>query len=82
MAFFKLLLIVLLILAVVFLMFGVKIFFHKSHKFPETSAGQNPEMKKRGITCATHNEKMLWSKNEGNAGCGTCCGHSKKLAEQ
>jgi hypothetical protein len=82
MAFFKLLLIVLLLLAAVFLMFAVKIIFHKSHKFPETSTGQNPEMKKRGITCATHNEKMLWSKEESNTGCGSCCGHTKKLPEQ
>lgn len=82
MAFFKLLLIVFLLLAMVFLLFAVKIIFHKSHKFPETSAGHNREMQKRGISCASHTERKLWSKEEGNTGCKNCCGHTKQLAEQ
>jgi len=31
--------------------FGVKIFFHHSHQFPETSAGHSPELRKCGIRC-------------------------------
>jgi hypothetical protein len=27
---------------------GIRIIFHRSHKFPETSAGHNPEFKKAG----------------------------------
>lgn len=30
---------------------GVKIIFHRSHKFPETSAGHSPAMRKCGIRC-------------------------------
>lgn len=40
----------LLALAVVLL--GVKIFFIKGGRFPNTHIHANPEMKKRGITCA------------------------------
>jgi len=40
----------LLALAVVLL--GVKIFFVKGGKFPNTHIHANPEMNKRGITCA------------------------------
>ncbi len=76
MAFFKLLLIVFALLAIIFLLFGVRIFFHKSHKFPETSIGHNPKMQEKGIACASHCERKLWSKKGENKGCETCCGQS------
>lgn len=41
-------------LAVVLL--GVKIFFVKGGKFPNTHIHANPEMKKRGITCMRDKE--------------------------
>lgn len=34
------------------LLLGIKIFFVKGGKFPNTHIHANPEMKKRGITCA------------------------------
>lgn len=51
---FLLLTIVLIALAVMLL--GVKIFFVKDGRFPNTHIHENPEMKKRGITCARDNE--------------------------
>ncbi|MCF0181270.1 MAG: hypothetical protein HUK11_03315 [Muribaculaceae bacterium] len=44
----------LLALAVLFL--GIKIFFIKGGKFPNTHIHANPEMRKRGITCARDDE--------------------------
>ena len=41
-------------LAVVLL--GVKIFFVKGGRFPNTHIHDNPEMRKRGITCAKDKE--------------------------
>lgn len=40
-----------IVIAVCFIVIGLKIFFHPSHKFPETSAGHNPNMRKLGIMC-------------------------------
>ena len=41
---------VLLLLAILIL--GIKIFFTKSGKFPQTRIGNNKAMKKKGIYCA------------------------------
>ena len=46
----KLLIVVLLAVAV--LLLGVKIFFTRDGRFPNTHIHGNPEMRKRGITCA------------------------------
>lgn len=46
--------VVLIALAVILL--GVKIFFVKGGKFPNTHIHANPEMRKRGITCARDSE--------------------------
>ena len=46
------LLFTLALLAVAVLLLGVKIFFVKGGRFPNTHIHANPEMKKRGITCA------------------------------
>jgi len=40
---------VLLLLAILFM--GMKIFFTKSGKFPQTRIGHNKDMKKKGIYC-------------------------------
>jgi hypothetical protein len=47
---------------------GVGIFFSKKKSFPETSISKNPEMQKRGITCAKHDEYKACGLN------GNCCG--------
>jgi hypothetical protein len=67
----------LIIMAFVFLLIGVKVLFHKSHKFPETSAGHNREMRKLGITCARQDEIKCWSKKGTKAQCGTCYDHAR-----
>lgn len=50
---------VLLTLAIVglaVLLLGVRIFFVKGGRFPNTHIHDNPEMRKRGITCAKDKE--------------------------
>lgn len=48
----KTLLFTVALLALALVLLGVKIFFVKGGKFPNTHIHSNPEMKKRGITCA------------------------------
>jgi len=45
-----------LVLGLCFLGLGVKIFFSKEGKFPETEVGHNREMRRRGITCPRQDE--------------------------
>ena len=72
MPFFILLAVVIVLLALVVLLLGLKIFFHKSHKFPETSVGHNPEMRKRGLSCARATEIRELTKNKSSDGCKSC----------
>lgn len=44
------------LVAVAVALLGVKIFFVKGGKFPNTHIHDNPEMKKRGINCARDEE--------------------------
>jgi len=39
-----------------FLLLGIRILFFRNRKFPEGSVGKNPELKKLGLNCATHDE--------------------------
>jgi hypothetical protein len=41
-----------LLIALAVILLGVKIFFVKGGRFPNTHIHSNPEMRKRGITCA------------------------------
>lgn len=66
-----------LILLVALTGMAVKIIFHKSHKFPETSAGHNKELRKRGVTCPKHEEIKCWGKNGKNVDCATCYEHAR-----
>lgn len=43
---------VILLIALAVTLLGVKIFFVKGGRFPNTHIHSNPEMRKRGITCA------------------------------
>lgn len=54
--FLQLLIISLVLVAVAFVGLAFNILFTKKGKFPDTSVGHNPEMKKRGITCAKSDE--------------------------
>ena len=46
------LLLTLAIVGLAVLLLGVKVFFVKGGRFPNTHIDSNPEMRKRGITCA------------------------------
>ena len=47
----KTILIAIAFLGVAILLFGVKIFFTKNGKFPNSHVSGNKEMRKRGVTC-------------------------------
>ncbi len=55
---------------------AIRIIFHKSHKFTETSTGHNKELKKKGITCPRHDEIKKWGKTK-NESCATCYEHAR-----
>ena len=46
----------LVIVGLAVLLLGVRIFFVKGGRFPNTHIHDNPEMRKRGITCAKDKE--------------------------
>jgi len=52
----KILFLTIILVALAILLLGVKVFFVKGGKFPNTHIGSNPEMKKRGIKCVQHDE--------------------------
>ena len=65
----KVLLISIVLISFAVLLIGLKIFFNKlffnkQGKFPITSVGHNPEMKKLGITCVKHDELKCFSKTK------------------
>jgi hypothetical protein len=47
-----------LVLALCVLLLGVKIFFSRAKKFPQTEIACNSEMRKRGITCPIRDERQ------------------------
>lgn len=52
----KLVIVVIALVGVAVMLLGVKIFFVKGGKFPNTHIHSNKHMKKRGITCAHDKE--------------------------
>lgn len=52
----QILLLTVALIGVAVVLLGVKIFFVKGGKFPNTHIHANPEMKRRGITCARDEE--------------------------
>lgn len=63
----KLLILAVIILGIILLIFSIGIFFGKRKKFPESSINKNPELTKRGLTCAKHEELN-------SCGVTGCCG--------
>ncbi|MFP4663843.1 MAG: hypothetical protein ACLFM1_05405 [Bacteroidales bacterium] len=53
---FKLILIASLLLGFVILLLGVQIFFGKKKKFPDTHIGDNKDMERLGISCASSDD--------------------------
>ncbi len=60
--FLKLLAISLVLVSLAVLGLGLNILLRKNGKFPVTSVGHNPEMKKRGLSCAKQEEIRMWKK--------------------
>jgi hypothetical protein len=56
---FKLILLAIAVLSLVFLGLGIKIFFSKKKEFPNTHIGGNENMERMGISCATDGEGGL-----------------------
>lgn len=76
---FKLIGLVIGLLALAILGLSVKILFHRSHKFPETSAGHNRELRKKGVKCPKHEEIKCWGKSQKASGCHSCYGEAREL---
>lgn len=53
----KVILLTLLIVAFSVLLLGIKVFFVRGGRFPNSHIGHNPHMKKRGITCALSTDR-------------------------
>ncbi|BAX79427.1 hypothetical protein [Labilibaculum antarcticum] len=56
------LLITIILLAISFAGFAITILIKKNGKFPELHLGKNEDLKKRGIGCATSQDKMEQAK--------------------
>lgn len=54
----KVVLLTLVIVGISVLLIGIKVFFTKNGKFPETHIGRNAAMRKRGIHCVKTQDKM------------------------
>jgi hypothetical protein len=66
----------LLILSAIFLSiaaagFGIRMLLKSHGRFPETHISRNPEMRKRGITCAQETDIGCHSSND-YTGCSNC----------
>jgi len=49
-----------LLIGIAFIGLGIRIFFHRDKKFPETEIGSNRNMRRLGISCAAGEERRLW----------------------
>lgn len=50
------------LVAISFLALGIRIFFQKNGKFPNTSVGGNKTLREMGIKCAKHEEILRYRK--------------------
>ncbi len=58
----QIILLSIILMAFVFLLFSVKILFKKKGEFPSLHISENKEMSKRGITCATSQDRIAKNK--------------------
>jgi hypothetical protein len=70
--FLKLLILSAILLSFAALGFGIRMLLKSHGRFPETHISRNPEMRKRGITCAQQTDTGCHS-TEGYPGC-SCMG--------
>jgi hypothetical protein len=54
---------------------GIRMLLKSQGRFPETQVSANPEMRRRGITCAQQTDTGCHS-TEGFPGCAACSGNS------
>ena len=59
----KILLFTIVLIAIVFALFSIRVLLKKDGKFPKSKIGGNREMSKRGIYCATTQDKIDRKKN-------------------
>ena len=69
--FLKLLILSAILLSCAALGFGIRILLKSHGRFPETHISRNPEMRKRGISCAQQTDTGCHS-TEGYRGCVAC----------
>lgn len=72
--FLKLLILSSIFIAIAALGFGIRMLLKTHGRFPETHVSRNPEMRKRGITCAQQTDTGCHS-TEGFPGCSSCSGN-------
>jgi len=71
--FLKLLILSSIFLAIAIAGFGIRMLLKSNGMFPETHISRNPQMKKRGISCAQHTDTGCNS-TDGFPGCASCNG--------
>lgn len=57
-------------IGIIVLALSVRIIFHRSHRFVETSVGHNPQLRARGLRCPREEDQELHS-GPGSA-CSSC----------
>lgn len=62
----KIVLLSVLLVGIAFIALGIRIFFVKDGKFPETEVGRNKHMREMGITCARCDEIKNWNRSKRN----------------
>ncbi len=55
-----------ILVTIAFIALGVRIFFRRGGKFPETKVGHNRNMCELGITCAKCDERKRWNRMKRN----------------
>lgn len=78
-AFFKIMIVVIALLAIAFVGMAISILIKKNGKFPESEIGKNKAMAQKGIRCVKHDEMKEFRKMKKKAGVnipdgGGCCG--------
>ena len=71
--FLKLLILSAIFLSIAVAGLGIRMLIKSKGRFPETHVSRNPEMRKRGITCAQETDAGCHSL-DGFSGCDTCSG--------
>ncbi len=73
--FLKLLLLSAIFMVIVFAGFGIRMLLKPNGVFPETHVSRNPEMRKKGISCAQQTDTGCHS-TEDFPGCSGCSGRT------